>query len=56
MIFGAGEGSEMWKPMAIAIFSGLTFSTLVTLILIPAIYTMFGVGRMKREKKEQIEF
>jgi hydrophobic/amphiphilic exporter-1 (mainly G- bacteria), HAE1 family len=51
MIFFAGEGSEMWRPMAIAIFGGLTFSTLVTLVLIPAIYTMFGVGRMKRERK-----
>lgn len=51
MIFGSGEGSETWKPMAIAIFSGLTFSTLVTLVLIPAIYTMFGVGRIKRERK-----
>lgn len=52
MIFFAGEGSEMWRPMAIAIFGGLTFSTLVTLVLVPTIYTMFGVGRMKRERKE----
>lgn len=54
MIFFAGEGSEMWKPMGIAIFGGLTFSTLVTLVLIPSIYTMFGVGRMKREHKEVV--
>lgn len=52
MIFFAGEGSEMWRPMAIAIFGGLTFSTLITLVLIPAIYTMFGVGRMKKERKQ----
>nr|MBD3622414.1 efflux RND transporter permease subunit [Sunxiuqinia sp.] len=51
MIVTSGSGSEMWKPMAIAIFGGLTFSTLVTLILIPTIYTIFGVGKMKREKK-----
>lgn len=51
MIATSGSGSEMWKPMAIAIFGGLTFSTLVTLILIPTIYTIFGVGKMKREKK-----
>lgn len=55
MIFNPGEGAEMWKPMAIAIFSGLTFSTLVTLVLIPAIYTMFGIGRMKKERKELIQ-
>jgi HAE1 family hydrophobic/amphiphilic exporter-1 len=51
MIVGSGEGSEMWRPMAIAIFGGLSFSTLITLVLIPSIYTMFGVGRMKRERK-----
>ena len=51
MIVTSGSGSEMWKPMAIAIFGGLTFSTLVTLVLIPTIYTIFGVGKMKREKK-----
>jgi hydrophobic/amphiphilic exporter-1 (mainly G- bacteria), HAE1 family len=53
MIATTGSGSEMWKPMAIAIFGGLTFSTLVTLILVPSIYTIFGVGKMKRERKEE---
>lgn len=51
MIYSTGTGSEMWKPMAIAIFGGLTFSTIVTLILVPTIYTIFGIGKMKREKK-----
>ena len=55
MIATTGSGSEMWKPMAIAIFGGLTFSTMVTLILIPTIYTIFMVGRMKRERKSQVE-
>ncbi|NVN93962.1 MAG: efflux RND transporter permease subunit [Bacteroidetes bacterium] len=51
MIASKGSGSETWRPMAIAIFGGLTVSTLVTLILIPTIYTIFGVGKMKRERK-----
>ncbi len=51
MIVSTGEGSEMWRPMAIAILGGLTFSTVVTLVLVPSIYTMFGVGRMRRERK-----
>jgi HAE1 family hydrophobic/amphiphilic exporter-1 len=54
MIFFAGTGSEMWKPMAIAIFGGLTFSTLVTLVLIPTIYTIFGVGKIKRTRKHAL--
>lgn len=51
MIFTTGSGSEMWKPMAIAIFGGLTISTMVTLVLIPTIYTIFGIGKIKRANK-----
>ena len=36
-----GEGSETWKPMAIAVIGGLTFSTLVTLVLVPVLYAVF---------------
>lgn len=55
MIATSGSGSEMWKPMAIAIFGGLTFSTLVTLILIPTIYTIFGMGKLKRAQKAEVK-
>lgn len=51
MIVTKGSGSEMWRPMAIAIFGGLTFSTVVTLVLIPTIYTIFGIGKIKRERR-----
>jgi len=54
MILSTGSGSEMWKPMAMAIFGGLTFSTLITLILVPTIYTIFGIGKMKRAKKAEL--
>lgn len=36
-----GEGSENWKPMAVAVIGGLTFSTLVTLVLVPVLYAAF---------------
>ena len=52
MIVSSGSGAEMWRPMAIAIFGGLIFSTLITLVLIPAIYTIFGVGKIKKECKQ----
>lgn len=55
MIVSSGSGSEMWKPMAIAIFFGLTFSTLVTLILIPTVYTIFGVGKIKRSRNSRLK-
>ncbi|AEG58889.1 efflux RND transporter permease subunit [Desulforamulus ruminis] len=41
MAFGGGEGSEAQAPMAIVIAFGLTFSTLITLVLVPVVYTLF---------------
>jgi multidrug efflux pump subunit AcrB len=34
-------GGPMWKPMAIAIVCGLAFSTLLTLGLVPVLYSVF---------------
>ena len=40
-----GEGSEMLQPLAVAIVSGLLFSTLVSLLLVPAVYRLLaGAG------------
>jgi HAE1 family hydrophobic/amphiphilic exporter-1 len=36
-----GEGSEIWVPFAIVSIGGLALSTLVTLILMPTLYSMF---------------
>jgi HAE1 family hydrophobic/amphiphilic exporter-1 len=38
MAFAPGEGSEMVGPIGKTIFGGLTFGTLMTLFLMPAIY------------------
>jgi len=51
LVLSKGEGSEIWRPMGISLMGGLTFSTLITLIVIPVIYTIFGAARMKRERK-----
>ncbi len=40
-----GEGSEMLQPLAVAIVSGLLFSTLVSLVLVPAVYRLFARER-----------
>ncbi|MBU0501157.1 MAG: efflux RND transporter permease subunit [Gammaproteobacteria bacterium] len=37
-----GEGSEMLQPLAVTIVSGLSFSLLVSLLLIPVIYGVLG--------------
>ena len=40
MILSRGEGSATWKPMAATIVGGLTFSMLVTLVLVPTLYSL----------------
>ncbi len=40
MALGFGEGAEIRAPMAIAVISGLTSSTPLTLVVIPSIYAL----------------
>lgn len=47
------EGSEMWAPMGVAVIGGLLFSTMVTLILIPVIYSGFERAAEKRRLKKE---
>ena len=37
---GAGEGAEVRRPMAIAIIGGLVSSTLLTLLIVPVVYSL----------------
>lgn len=48
MAVGMGEGSESNAPMAIAVIGGLSVSTLLTLVFIPTLYTIFE-RRFKRK-------
>ena len=41
LALGLGEGGEMFQPMAITIIGGLLFSTVLTLIVIPVVYSVF---------------
>ncbi len=50
MVFSNDMGSEMAKPMAVVTIGGLTYGTLLTLVVIPCIYDLF-----RREKKEKAE-
>jgi HAE1 family hydrophobic/amphiphilic exporter-1 len=44
MAIGVGEGGELQAPLARVVIGGLLTSTLVTLVLVPAIYTLFEEG------------
>ena len=52
MAISTGEGAEMWRPMAIAVIGGLTFSTLVTLLFVPAMYCLFAGTGIKRQRRK----
>ena len=50
MALGIGEGSELQVPLARVVIGGLVTSTLITLVFVPAMYTLFeeGIGGLLR--------
>jgi HAE1 family hydrophobic/amphiphilic exporter-1 len=51
MAIGLGEGGELQAPLARVVIGGLAVSTVVTLVLVPAIYTLFEEGLAGLRKK-----
>jgi hydrophobic/amphiphilic exporter-1 (mainly G- bacteria), HAE1 family len=50
LAFSRSSGSEFRAPMGVAIVFGLTATTLLTLFVIPVIYSLFNKIRFKEEK------
>lgn len=48
-----GEGSESWRPLGITMLSGLTVSTLITLLFVPTLYTVFEEKIKKRNRAKR---
>ncbi len=44
MALGLGEGAELQAPLARVVIGGLLTSTLITLLFVPAMYTLFEEG------------
>ncbi|MCB2195605.1 MAG: efflux RND transporter permease subunit [Bacteroidetes bacterium] len=47
LTFGIGESAALRSPMAIAVIAGLITSTLLTLVVIPCVYYVFDILRIK---------
>ncbi|MCZ8513415.1 efflux RND transporter permease subunit [Paenibacillus filicis] len=44
-------GGNLWRPMGITIISGLIYSTLLTLIVVPSLFVILQTWRTKRSAK-----
>ena len=44
MALGIGEGAELQAPLARVVIGGLITSTMITLVFVPAMYTLFEEG------------
>ena len=55
MAMGTGEGAEMWRPLGMTVAFGLSFSTLITLIIIPTLYSSFAANGIKRNRRKELK-
>jgi multidrug efflux pump subunit AcrB len=54
MALAIGEGSEQNAPLGRAVIGGLLFATLMTLFVVPAVYSIFS-GRFKGKRERDAE-
>ena len=52
MAIGNGEGAELWNGLGVTVAWGLSISTLITLVLIPVIYTSFATWQDKAKQRK----
>lgn len=50
---GIAEGTEMLIPLAVTVIGGLLFSTALTLIIIPVLYSLFNKDKKKSKNKKK---
>jgi cobalt-zinc-cadmium resistance protein CzcA len=55
MAIATGTGAEVQKPLATVVIGGLISATLLTLVVLPALYARFGRSEAKAEKAERRE-
>ncbi len=51
MAFFPGEGSQSMQPISLTVFGGMTFGSVMTLFIMPSIYYIFNLRRLKKEAK-----
>jgi CzcA family heavy metal efflux pump len=56
LAIGLGDGAEMLKPLAVTIVSGLSFSMLVSLVLVPVFYELTHIREWRRKMGTDHDF
>ena len=51
MAMSTGDGSETWRPMGIAVIGGMVFSTIITMIIVPAVYAAMDRSGSRDKKR-----
>nr|WP_285864368.1 efflux RND transporter permease subunit [Lederbergia lenta] len=54
LALGIGEGTEMNQPMAVTVIGGLVSSTLLTLFIIPVVYSLFDKETRKMNSRKSV--
>jgi multidrug efflux pump subunit AcrB len=49
-LYWGGDNAAFWNPLAWTIIFGLTFTTILTLVVVPAMYTIFIVRKEEKRK------
>jgi HAE1 family hydrophobic/amphiphilic exporter-1 len=52
LMFTRGSGSEVWGPFAVTSIGGLSLGTVITLILMPALYSVF---ESRKKNSQQVQ-
>jgi cobalt-zinc-cadmium resistance protein CzcA len=51
LIWASGVGSEVQRPLAVVVVSGVVTSTLLTLMVLPVLYERFGGNWLARAEE-----
>ena len=54
LALGIGEGAEIQAPLATVVIGGLTTSTVLTLVIVPVLYTLFDDIVAKRRTRRNV--
>ena len=49
-----GESADWWGPMAVAVIYGLAFATILTLVVVPVLYSLADSARSRFWKKNRV--